>query len=334
MNLDTPWPKDKLEYVNACPFCGCKESSQAYDQIQDWSFNATPGNWSYWNCKDCSTLYLNPRPKESYIHEAYGVYYTHSVSEFSMISKIKTRLKNEVFSQLFKIDLLPRVGLSNNLSFLTRPLKAFLYIPFGMKQIVELPKGKLLDVGCGNGHMLKIAKDLGWETTGIEVDSQAVQAARRAGINVIEGSYLAIHDFNETYDCIICSHVIEHVYKPFDMLDLIINQLKPGGTLILSCPNALSHMREKFGVNWRGIEAPRHIAIPALPLLENYFKHKNFQKIEQQPIFYGTYIESDRIKYRKSKIKLSRFILIKLKLLFAKKPKRLNSDYIQIVAKK
>lgn len=334
MNLNTPWRKDKLEHINACPFCGHTESDLAYDQVEDWSFYASPGYWSYWNCRSCSTLYLNPRPKESYIHEAYGVYYTHLESKGSWLSQFKTRLKNEFFSHLFQINLQPRIGLPKKLSFLVKPLKAFLYVPFGMEQLVELPRGKLLDVGCGNGHMLKIAKDLGWEITGIEIDSQAVQAARSLDLNVFEGSYLALFELNDMYDCIICSHVLEHVYQPFDMLDLMINRLKPGGTLILSCPNALSHMRAKFGINWRGIEAPRHIAIPALPLIESYFKHKNFQRIEQQPIYYGTYVESDRIKSRKSTINLSHFILIKFKLLFAKKPDRNNSDYIQIVATK
>jgi 2-polyprenyl-3-methyl-5-hydroxy-6-metoxy-1,4-benzoquinol methylase len=334
MIIDNEWPECKLEHVNQCPYCSSTKRNLAFSNIQDWSFYASAGNWSYWNCEACSSLYLDPRPKASFIHEAYSQYYTHSKANISIASRIKALFKNEFFSHLFGINLNPRLEMSKKLFFLIKPLQSFLFIPFGMKQLVELPKGKLLDVGCGDGSMLKIARDLGWDVTGIEIDPQAVESTRKHGINVIQGSYHAIEQLDETYDCIICSHVLEHVYNPNEMLELIIKKLNSSGTLLLSCPNSLSHMREHFGSDWRGIEAPRHIAIPSLPFIENYFENLDFESVRHHEIFYGTYIESERIKFRKESISFARFLIIKLKLLFAKKPKRVSSDYIQIDAQK
>lgn len=334
MSIDDKWPDAKLEHVNKCPFCTSTKRKLAYANIQDWSFYTSTGNWTYWDCENCNALYLSERPQESFIHEAYGHYYTHAEGSLSIFGNLKLLLKNEFFSHLFEVNLSPRIGLSKKLSFVVKPLKYFLFVPFGMKQLIELPKGKLLDIGCGNGAMLKIAKDLGWDVTGIEIDPQAVATARKHGLKIVEGSYNAINQLNDTFDCIICSHVLEHVYNPLELINLTIERLSIGGSLLLSCPNSLSHMRQKFGGDWRGIEAPRHIAIPSLSFIESYLRDKNLQQLNHQDIFFGTYIESDRIKKRKKSISFIRFVIIKLKIMLVKKPSSLNSDYIQFVVKK
>ncbi|MBT7329491.1 MAG: class I SAM-dependent methyltransferase, partial [Oceanospirillaceae bacterium] len=41
-----------------------------------------------------------------------------------------------------------------------------------------MPKGSLMDVGCGSGQTLSLAKQLGWQAMGVEIDPAAVRAAR------------------------------------------------------------------------------------------------------------------------------------------------------------
>lgn len=59
----------------------------------------------------------------------------------------------------------------------------------------------------------------------------------------------------------VCSHVIEHVFDPVEMIDLMWAALRPGGVLLLATPNASSDVHLHFGRHWRGLEAPRHLVL-------------------------------------------------------------------------
>jgi len=134
-------------------------------------------------------------------------------------------------------------------------------------ELHQLPKGRVVDVGCGDGLFLGLARQLGWQTLGIELDPKAVEALKAAGHEVVQGSYEALSSFCGELDCIICSHVLEHVYEPNALLQAMSSALKPGGEVLLSLPNAGSRVRAAVSDNWRGLEAPRHLVIPAFEIL-------------------------------------------------------------------
>lgn len=332
--INQPWPTKELEYVDACPYCGSIERKVAYKDVQDWSFYTAPGKWTYWDCIKCEALYLSPRPTEASIGRAYASYYTHSSSETSLIQQFKVKLKNECFSSWLNTNVRPRLNLPNALQFLLNPLKRFLYVPFGLEQLVSLPKGKLLDVGCGSGSMLQIAKDLGWDVIGLEIDPNAVKAAKAHGLNVIEGGFNHLTQVTDKFDCVICSHVLEHVYEPSTLIDLLTKMVKPKGVLLLSLPNSKSHVRTLYGANWRGIEAPRHLGIPALATVIEILREKGFSHVKQQDIYYGTCMESNRIMKRLHSITLLDFMYIKLRQIVAGNSHGLHSDFIQLIARK
>jgi 2-polyprenyl-3-methyl-5-hydroxy-6-metoxy-1,4-benzoquinol methylase len=158
-------------------------------------------------------------------------------------------------------------------------------MPFGLSTLAQLPKGKLVDVGCGNGDMLQFSIQMGWDGIGIELDKQAISSCRKNGLTVIEGSYEKLDDYPSLFDCIICSHVLEHVHDPMAALEKMKLALKPGGILLLSCPNAMSKASQYFGVHWRGLEAPRHIAIPSAHFLRGFLEKIGFQV--EQNVFNG-----------------------------------------------
>lgn len=311
--IDQPWPESELEHVDACPYCGSKDRTLAYKDVQDWSFYSAPGKWTYWDCKRCEALYLSPRPTEASIGKAYANYYTHNSNNQSLILSFKTLLRNECFSHWLNTHIMPRLNLPRALSFLLSPLKNFIKIPFELAVLADLPKGRLLDVGCGSGNKLILAKQLGWDVTGLEIDSNAVMTARKQRLNVIEGGFRDLANFDNKFDCIICSHVLEHVYNPIEMLELLTKSLKPGGTLLLSLPNSKSCVREMFGANWRGLEAPRHIAIPSQHFLIKKMLHAAFIVDCAKTSGFETVAESIRIQKRLLKLnyldfKQSRFL--------------------------
>ncbi len=169
-------------------------------------------------------------------------------------------------------------------------------MPFGVSTLRKLLRGRLVDVGCGNGEMLQIADQLGWDCLGLELDAQAVLASKKNGLTVVEGSFEKLDNYPSHFDCIICSHVLEHVHDPIAALEKMKCALKPGGVLLLSCPNSMSKAGQYFGVHWRGLEAPRHIAIPSVPFLRKFLEKSGFQVEQHVPNSFPTIRRSLEIR--------------------------------------
>jgi 2-polyprenyl-3-methyl-5-hydroxy-6-metoxy-1,4-benzoquinol methylase len=333
--IDQPWPDDELEYVDACPYCGSKDRTLAYKNVQDWSFYCASGNWTYWDCKGCEALYLSPRPSEASIGKAYSSYYTHSSEKKeSILQLLKERIKNECWSHWLNADIKPRLYIPKVLGCLLTPMKSRLIELFGLRELLTRPKGKLMDIGCGNGYTLSLATRLGWHTTGLEIDPIALHVAHTQGLNVLEGTYEKLDEYRQVFDCIVCSHVLEHVHKPQDMLIKLKDALKPGGILLLSLPNASSMLRFHFGENWRGLEAPRHLSIPSMYQLKASLVEMGFSVSQRQLNSYSTAVESSRIQRRATKI--SAYDRKVKKMLIADKGHPVDSldDFIQFICLK
>tara|TARA_B110001469_G_C9518684_1_gene258212 strand:- start:159 stop:818 length:660 start_codon:yes stop_codon:yes gene_type:complete len=151
-----------------------------------------------------------------------------------------------------------------------------LEIPFGWKLLTTLPKGKFMDVGCGNGQVVDVASQLGWNAMGLEIDPEAVRVARTSGLNIMEGTYEKLSEYEQEFDCIMCSHVLEHVHDPRDMVEKMKSAIKAGGVLMITLPNSLSSLRRYFGDDWRGLEAPRHLCIPSESELIRLLEEQGF----------------------------------------------------------
>lgn len=279
--IDETWPVDGLERVEACPYCDSTVRSPAYRDVQDWSFHCAPGKWAYWDCEDCGTLYLDPRPTKESIGLAYSSYYTHGASNINKtLSLGKSLIRNLCYLAWYGIELRPRLVLPRFVFPVLSVFRRHIAAPsFIVKELNRLPKGKVVDVGCGDGMFLDIAKQFGWDTLGIELDPEAVKVARLAGHEVIQSTYEALAAFDNEIDCVICSHVLEHVHDPKALLLAIFHALKPGGTLLISLPNAGSVVRQATAENWRGLEAPRHLAIPRLEGLLVVIRSLGFNKV-------------------------------------------------------
>ena len=115
--------------------------------------------------------------------------------------------------------------------------------------------GRLLDIGCGNGHLIKAALERGWETEGFDVDPKTTtKVSERYNVKAHHGDFLQI-DFKENnYDLITMHQVLEHLKYPNDYLDKINTLLRPGGGLFVALPNIRSlsnrfkHVLERAGL--------------------------------------------------------------------------------------
>src|SRR3954452_8073120 len=86
----------------------------------------------------------------------------------------------------------------------------------------SVPRGRLLDVGCGHGLLLDEARRAGWEVLGLELSRRAASHAReRLGLRVRERTLaeLAAEPEPPAFDAIVLADVLEHLDDPLDALD-------------------------------------------------------------------------------------------------------------------
>jgi 2-polyprenyl-3-methyl-5-hydroxy-6-metoxy-1,4-benzoquinol methylase len=265
MNEIQPENEIRSRNVSKCYLCGSKGKT-LYQNLQDYLFG-TSGLWSLSKCsnQDCQLIWLNPMPIEEDIGIAYKSYYTHAEDA----NNSQSWLRN-TFRLVKNCYLANKYGYFRELIPLwKRPLGFLLYLHLGKRIEVDMsvmciPKqtnGYLLDIGCGNGDFLHTMQQLGWAVQGIEFDETAASVARQRNINVMVGTLEDACFPESSFDVVVLSHVIEHVYDPIHLLSECKRVMKPDGRIIIVTPNVKSLCQKIFRKDWRGNEVPRHIML-------------------------------------------------------------------------
>jgi 2-polyprenyl-6-hydroxyphenyl methylase/3-demethylubiquinone-9 3-methyltransferase len=103
-----------------------------------------------------------------------------------------------------------------------------------------LQGARILDVGCGGGAFLSLARSAGSICTGLEVNPVRVAYSReRARLDV---RFQTIDEFvsdgtqRGNFDVVTLWDVIEHVNEPFRTLECAVQALRPGGVLLIDTP--------------------------------------------------------------------------------------------------
>jgi SAM-dependent methyltransferase len=141
---------------------------------------------------------------------------------------------------------------------------------------------RLLDVGCGSGSYLELAASIGWNAEGIDPDPSAVDNAQSKGIKVrCTGLDSEACSSTGTYDAVTLDQVIEHFHDPIGALRTCYALLRPGGLIWVRTPRLNSRGHRRFGINWRGLEPPRHLTLFTEHSLQLALKAAGFES----PIF-------------------------------------------------
>lgn len=97
-------------------------------------------------------------------------------------------------------------------------------------------KGRILDVGCGDGRYFQLVFPNLKDVVGIDMDQTVVDLARKSGIYRIVHTAPAhkVPETNETFDHVFANCSLEHMDCLDEVLSEIYRCLKPGGSLICS----------------------------------------------------------------------------------------------------
>jgi SAM-dependent methyltransferase len=95
-------------------------------------------------------------------------------------------------------------------------------------------QGAVLDVGCGSSHIIGA---LPRGSVALDVLANKLRFARRFAVPRVRASGFALPFADDSFPCVLCSQVIEHVPMVPSMIDELCRVLRPGGRLVLGTPD-------------------------------------------------------------------------------------------------
>lgn len=155
---------------------------------------------------------------------------------------------------------------------------------------------RICDLGCGNGYMAARLAELGHEVVGVDASESGIAIARanfakasfvHAEIDPLLGERTGL----EKFDAIVSSDVIEHLYRPADLIEAAVSLLKPNGHLVVGTPyhgyfkNLLLSMSGKMDNHFSVLEEGGHIKFFSVKTLSELLTSHGFADLNFS--FYG-----------------------------------------------
>ena len=150
----------------------------------------------------------------------------------------------------------------------------------------------ICDLGCGNGHISGRLAALCYHVTGVDASPSGIEIARRAYPGVEFVNALIDRDLSlGQFDLMISSDVIEHLYRPSDLLEAAASSLKPGGQILLGTPyhgylkNLVLAATGKMDAHFSALHDGGHIKFFSVNTLSKLMRTHGFEDLSFT--FYG-----------------------------------------------
>lgn len=240
-----------------CPLCGSGRAAPVWT-TPDRAF-AVPGLYTVARCLDCGFLYQRPRVRADALAFCYPDHYPRHQEPSPRVPFRGSRGRVRAV----------RCALARHLGYAAFAGDAGLWTRLHARVLLRrlrwscppwVGAGRYLDVGCGSGSVLGLARSLGWRVSGIEMDAAAAAKARRFTGDVYVGDILDAPFPDASFDVVSAFHVPEHVVDPVTVVRRMVRWLAPNGLLVIEVPNAGGLGAALFGRAWVGLELPRHLS--------------------------------------------------------------------------
>jgi 2-polyprenyl-3-methyl-5-hydroxy-6-metoxy-1,4-benzoquinol methylase len=150
---------------------------------------------------------------------------------------------------------------------------------------------RVLDAGCGTGPFAAMALARGAQVVATDIGVKLLAVARqKVGPRVVAGDVTRLCLADASFDVVVSSECIEHTVSPRAAVHEMIRVLRPGGRLVITCPNRFWHwscvLANAVGVrpyegleNWprwselrrwveeRGVRIERHLGLHLFPFV-------------------------------------------------------------------
>jgi len=254
-----------------CSLCNSSRYKQKYYiEKNGASFNVV-------RCVDCGMIYLNPRPSSKKIDDMYDEDYFHGKGFDKGVDYLEGLKYRKVWEPWH----------NSRLMTIERYVKNLLVEKKGEK------RGSILDVGCGLGEFLIVARDAGWDAKGVELSKYSADIAKKKfKLDVFNGRLDDVNTtgkFKEKFDVITMIEVIEHLPNPLENLKKCHELLKHQGIIVIQTGDVESLYSKIKGKNW-----PYYLAGHL-----NYFSRRTLKRMLEKAGFEVIKIYSgDEISFR------------------------------------
>lgn len=141
----------------------------------------------------------------------------------------------------------------------------------------ERKSGSLLDLGCNEGHLIKLLSPYDYECFGVEIDQDSAQRGIDAGLPIIQEDFLN-YDFKQEYDIIVMNHVLEHIPQLDPIPKRIAELVKSDGVVFINIPHLDGIIPRIMKHKWSILAPYTHLWFFSKKSIYNYFKD-HFQDI-------------------------------------------------------
>jgi SAM-dependent methyltransferase len=186
-------------------------------------------------CARCGVATTSPWPSDAQLGEAYADWYRPASGRFSGLGdKLLRRSRSALADRLHRV----------------------------------LPRGPVLDVGAGDGTLVRAFVRHGREAVGVDPYASANHPhVRDVELEEMDGSWSAV----------IFWHSLEHLREPVRALRHAATLAAPGGVLVVAVPNAASLQARTFGDRWLHLDVPRHLVHISPPALVSAIEAAGFR---------------------------------------------------------
>ncbi len=203
------WLTQHLEPMKECPLCSGR----------NWCLKFNLGVLRVFRCVDCGMMFLNPHLSPKGMKKVF--------SSPELLRKINRFLSDYCEQKTWETP--------QTLSIYRRILKK-------IGNFLS-HKGKLMDIGCGQGTFLKLAVEEGWQAFGVEPNcSNAPELKQTYGIEIDTHDFFEASFTQGEFETVSLWDLIEHVPNPAEMIRRCKQMLKPEGLLVIATPNHFSFL--------------------------------------------------------------------------------------------
>jgi 2-polyprenyl-3-methyl-5-hydroxy-6-metoxy-1,4-benzoquinol methylase len=118
-------------------------------------------------------------------------------------------------------------------------LSTYLWQPVLEELKLRVPRGRILDLGCGNGAFANRLASLGYEVVGIDPSESGITQAKQSQTGVrfeVGSAYDDLSGQFGQFDGIVSLEVVEHLYSPVVFAKNLSLLLRPGAFALISTP--------------------------------------------------------------------------------------------------
>jgi 2-polyprenyl-3-methyl-5-hydroxy-6-metoxy-1,4-benzoquinol methylase len=194
------------EFIDvACPACGSDDSRPKY----------TKNGLQYVSCATCDTFYMSPRPSPAVLEWFYRESPNYAYWNKHIFPASEAARRERIFVP--RVDRLLEICARHG-----------------------VPTDALLEVGAGFGTFCSELQSRGVfrRVVGIEPTPELAGTCRSRGLEVIETPVEQVElESVGQFDVVASFEVIEHLFAPAEFVAHMLRLLKPGGLMLLTCPN-------------------------------------------------------------------------------------------------